>query len=72
MPHFDGPKWAEDPKELDARKKGGPADFSRDMKVGPYNARPVAKYKPGPSLESQIKAAKKAGWRPSYDAEPPE
>lgn len=66
------PSWPDDPKEFEARKKSGPADFSRDMKVGPYNSRPVKKYHPSPSLESQIKAAKRSGWRPLYEEEPPE
>jgi hypothetical protein len=62
-----GPQWVEDSKEVDARKKGSSADFSRDMKVGPSNPQPVKKYgKPEPSLESRIKAAKAKGFK-SYD-----
>lgn len=64
---YRGPEWAADNKELDARKKGSGADFSRDMKVGPYNSRPVKKYEPVLSKEDHIESAKaRKGFKP-YD-----
>lgn len=62
---YRGPQWAEDAKELGARKKSSGADFSRDMKVGPYNSRPVKPYTPPLSRGDHIESAKaRKGFKP--------